>query len=362
VIVDDGSTDEDTRRLLSNYSQPRTTVVHTPNRGLSAAKNTGAARTIGRYLCMLDADDRLMPRMLEQSVAAFESDPRLAFVSHWVRTFGDEHGDWTPQACGFPELLDRNVVNGAALVRRTALEAVGGFDESMRDGCEDWDFWISLVERDLPGCVIPEILFEYRRRPGSMSRVMMRDGGHERRYAYLAAKHRDTFQRYAPWLVGRRQRDIAHLRRHLQDLAHDTRHRLTPAVSKLRDDVAVLERRVQQRTEDLRAIDENTAALGEQQRLAAQLAESAVIQASLETAHTRLRAEAEAQARQLTTVSDRARAEVAHAQEVSRVLEAEARRAAVEVVALRKSVSWRLTAPLRWVYDMARPRVRRSRP
>ena len=77
-------------------------------------------------------------------------------------------------------LLDANTVNGAALVRRSAVEAVGGWDETMRDGLEDWDFWITLVERGYRGDIIPEILFRYRQRQDSMSRVNFAGHGHAR--------------------------------------------------------------------------------------------------------------------------------------------------------------------------------------
>src|SRR5437660_4655595 len=189
VVVDDGSTDQATRRLLAAYEKPRTRVIRSENRGLPAAKNLGLAETTGPYVCMLDADDRLDPQLLAKSVAALDRDPSLAFVSHWLRTFGDESWEWTPSRCDFPALLDVNTVNGAALVRRSALLAVGGFDESMRDGCEDWDAWISLVERGFKGAILPEVLFHYRRRPESMSRVMMRGEGHPRLYRRLTEKH-----------------------------------------------------------------------------------------------------------------------------------------------------------------------------
>ena len=167
LVVDDGSTENETRRL-------------------PAAKNLGLAHTTGPYVCMLDADDRLDPCLLEKSVAALDGDSSIAFVSHWLRTFGDEVWEWTPTRCDAPALLDVNTVNGAALVRRSALDAVGGFDESMRDGCEDWDVWISLVERGFKGAILPEVLFHYRRRPESMSRVTMRGEGHPRLYRRLA--------------------------------------------------------------------------------------------------------------------------------------------------------------------------------
>src|SRR5690349_2301444 len=111
LIVDDGSTDGETRRLLSAYQKPRTRVIRSENRGLPATKNLGLKNTRGSYVCMFDADDRLDPSFLQKSVAALDENPEVAFVSHWVRTFGDEVRDWTPSRCDFPALLDMNTVN-----------------------------------------------------------------------------------------------------------------------------------------------------------------------------------------------------------------------------------------------------------
>jgi len=218
LVVDDGSTEDETRRLLASYDKPRTRIVHSENRGLPAANNLGLAHTTGPYVCMLDADDRLDPCLLEKSVAALDGDSSIAFVSHWLRTFGDEVWEWTPTRCDAPALLDVNTVNGAALVRRSALDAVGGFDESMRDGCEDWDVWISLVERGFKGAILPEVLFHYRRRPESMSRVMMRGEGHPRLYRRLAEKHPRIYGEHVRPLIVRREEDISNLRRHVHDL------------------------------------------------------------------------------------------------------------------------------------------------
>src|SRR5579862_7046804 len=68
LIVDDGSTNDKTRTILSNYARPRTTVYRTPNRGLAAARNFLVARARGEYLCALDADDKLHPTFLEKTV------------------------------------------------------------------------------------------------------------------------------------------------------------------------------------------------------------------------------------------------------------------------------------------------------
>jgi glycosyltransferase involved in cell wall biosynthesis len=379
VVVDDGSTDEGTKRLLADYRKPRTRVVQSPNRGLPAAKNLGLAETTGPYVCMLDADDRLDPQLLAKSVAALDGDPSVAFVSHWLRTFGDETWDWTPARCDFPALLDTNTVNGAALVRRTALEAVGGFDESMREGCEDWDLWIALVERGLKGAILPEILFHYRRRPDSMSRLMMQGDGHPRLYRRLAEKHARAYATHISPLVTRREEDLTNLRRHIHDLALQHYRWLGPELTKWRSDVEVLERKTtrvarQRAEEDERA--RLNAALeasqherklqeqrfqAEEQRFRAETqrfqAEAQRFQAETHRFQTEERRFQEEQARSRAAADEeRLRAENhARAFETARdralELDASFNRARNEVDGLRRSISWRATAPLRAVYS-----------
>jgi glycosyltransferase involved in cell wall biosynthesis len=260
VVVDDGSTERETLRVLASFDKPRTRIVRSNNCGLPAAKNLGLAHTTGPYVCMLDADDRLEPTLLEKSVAALDTDPSIAFVSHWLRTFGDEVWEWTPASCDASALLDANTVNGAALVRRSALEAVGGFDESMREGCEDWDIWISLVEQGFKGTILPEVLFNYRRRPESMSRAMMRGDGHPRLYRRLAEKHPRIFRDQVGPLIVRREDDIANLRRHIHDLELERYNWLDPELAKWRSDVAMLDRKAARVARD-RARDEQLTAL-----------------------------------------------------------------------------------------------------
>src|SRR5689334_7345810 len=105
VIVNDGSTDPATNRLLADYRRPKTRVLTTENRGLSAARNLAIAHATGAYICALDADDVLEPRYLERAVAHLEADPTLGFVSSWLETFGDEQWVWKQDRCDLPALL-----------------------------------------------------------------------------------------------------------------------------------------------------------------------------------------------------------------------------------------------------------------
>src|SRR5712671_3008473 len=178
VVVDDGSTDTATRSLLADYRRPRTRVLHTAHGGVSAARNFAIANTTGTYLCALDADDRLEPTYFEKAVPVLEADPATTFVSCWLRTFGEEAWEWKPERCDLPALLWEDTVLTASLVRREAVVAVGGYDTQMPvQGLEDWDLWLTLVERGYRGVILREVLFNYRRRAGSLSTISWNGSG-----------------------------------------------------------------------------------------------------------------------------------------------------------------------------------------
>src|SRR5262245_46865272 len=73
LVVDDGSTDG-TDSVLSEF-RPPVRVIRQPNRGRSAARNTGLRAATGDAVIFLDSDDVLMPGCLESCVAALEAHP-----------------------------------------------------------------------------------------------------------------------------------------------------------------------------------------------------------------------------------------------------------------------------------------------
>ncbi len=267
IVVNDGSTDHATNERLNAFDRPRTRVIATENRGLAAARNLGIAEARGRYICALDADDMLCPTYLEKAVRLLEADPSLSFVSSWLENFGEESWTWTQEHCDLPTLLNECTVCTAALVRTTALRAVGGYDEGMPEqGYEDWDLWIGLVERGYVGTIIPEVLFRYRRRQGSMSSICCVGDGHEKLLRYIVGKHFDSYRRHYRDVLLRKEAATAAILKSNLALETDIETSLVPEVSRRRDELDRLRRK-------LHAAREESALRSERDRLAERVKE-----------------------------------------------------------------------------------------
>ncbi|RWX45350.1 Glycosyl transferase family 2 [Candidatus Electrothrix aarhusensis] len=170
IVVNDGSTDPFTVNHLQQLNFPKTRVLHTENQGLSSARNNGIREAQGEYILPLDADDRIGPTYLEQAVQLLDADPELGIVYCKARFFGDRNGEWQLPEYSLEEMLLNNVIFCTSFFRRADWEEVGGFDPAMIYGWEDYDFWLSLIERGRQVQRIPEILFYYRIRSDSMLR------------------------------------------------------------------------------------------------------------------------------------------------------------------------------------------------
>ncbi|WP_223752195.1 glycosyltransferase [Myxococcus sp. XM-1-1-1] len=192
VLVDDGSTDEESIELLDRVQAPDLRIIRKQNGGLSSARNAGLKVARGHYVLPLDPDDLIAPSFLEKAVTVMEATSGLGYVTSLVTYFVDDAtqvtGGWAPWGMERDALWVANVASTCtALMRRRDVEDVGGYDEWLT-GYEDWDVFCSLAERGLGGSVIPEPLFQYRLRPDSMTRTSL-VGDRYRLMAYLYQKH-----------------------------------------------------------------------------------------------------------------------------------------------------------------------------
>jgi GT2 family glycosyltransferase len=161
VIVNDGSTDELTlRKLAMLESQAR--VIRQENRGLPAARNTGIHHARADIVFPLDCDDTIEPTFLAETVATLTTaPPEVGMVVTHIRLVGAESGVWPRYFNNF-DLLFTNAPSNALVFRKECWRAAGGYDETMRDGYEDWDFSLRLVEAGFRGVEIAKPLYNYR--------------------------------------------------------------------------------------------------------------------------------------------------------------------------------------------------------
>jgi len=170
IIVNDGSTDSYTNDLLAGYNKNHVRIIETENQGLAAARNCGIAAATGKYILPLDADDKIEPHYVEKAVAVLDQDPEIGIVYSGATLFGDVNSSWNLPEYSLQRMLIDNIIFCSAFFRRKDWLAVGGYDESMIYGWEDYSLWLSLIELGKKVYQIPEKLFNYRVASDSMVR------------------------------------------------------------------------------------------------------------------------------------------------------------------------------------------------
>lgn len=167
LLIDDGTTDPAAQAALRVWAtRPGVQVIaHGENRGLSAARNTGMAAARTDLVLQLDADDRVDPTFAEKAAWALAGHPEWSFVNAWVRVFGASEYVWTRGFEAGRDFLADNQTNPIAVIRRSIDRAIGGHTESIRDGLEDWDYWLKMASHGHWGGTIHEVLIDYRTHP-----------------------------------------------------------------------------------------------------------------------------------------------------------------------------------------------------
>lgn len=189
ICVNDGSTDN-SAEVLNGYARQdrRVKVMHQPNAGVAAARNTGLAAARSRYVAFADSDDWLEPDACEKAVRLMLDDPDLDYVCWGVELV---YGRVKP--CGYPEAGLRNLIKhegkqrmSLQIVRDTLgsvwnklfkLEIIRKYDIQFPHGhlSEDVGFWHKYAAHSLYGYYVADKLYNYNRtREDSLTRLMPR--------------------------------------------------------------------------------------------------------------------------------------------------------------------------------------------
>lgn len=149
------------KQTYKNYE----VIVVSDALNLPEGRNKGIRRAKGEYILCLDVDDKIEPTFLEKCLEANDD-----IVSTAQQEFGDSNNLWNTQKTHpvFSDFLEGNQINCCSLFKRKVWETVGGFDEDMTDGYEDWLFWAKATQKSFTITVIKDPLFLYRKHGHSM--------------------------------------------------------------------------------------------------------------------------------------------------------------------------------------------------
>ena len=173
IVINDGSTDN-TAAVAAGYVG--LTCIQQRNLGLPTARNVGLQASTGEYIVFLDADDRLLPEALETGLRCLRALPDCAFVYGFCDLI-DHDGALLPplpqtaiEQNHYRTLFKANYIwtPGAIIFRRSVFEQVGGFDQALVSGCEDWDLYLRIAKHCLIHCH-GKVIVQYRKHRASMS-------------------------------------------------------------------------------------------------------------------------------------------------------------------------------------------------
>src|SRR5205814_9336675 len=94
IIVDDGSSEAETTRILNEAAEAGHCVVPQPNRGVGAARNAGIRLAKGEFILPLDSDNRLRDVYLNEGVSLLKNNPTVGVIYADAEYFGERSGRW----------------------------------------------------------------------------------------------------------------------------------------------------------------------------------------------------------------------------------------------------------------------------
>ena len=212
IIVDDGS-DATTKKILNAINHPLVQIVYQENKGVSGARNHAIRIAQTDYILNLDADDYYEPTFLEKAVAVFNQDQEVVAVSSYHRIFRQTKTVEIIKPVG-GKLKDFIVINNCSantFFRKSSWQEVGGFDEKMHAGYEDWEFWIAILKLGGTIDIIQEVLSHYRIKKVSRDQNALKKHDFELRN-YIFLKHKEMYHEHLDFYIGELLRQNSLLR------------------------------------------------------------------------------------------------------------------------------------------------------
>jgi glycosyltransferase involved in cell wall biosynthesis len=197
ILIDDGSTDPKSINIFNSVEFKDCIKIHKKNGGPSSARNLGITKAKGKYILPLDSDDKIAPSYIDKAVRILESDPKCGIVYCKSRFFGQDSGQWNLPRFTVGKMLISNIIFNAGLFRKEDWDYCHGYDEELKVGIEDWDFWLSILELNRSVYQIPEVLFYYRIKPISRNKNFAKEKEVlKETFLYIQNKHKEFYKEH----------------------------------------------------------------------------------------------------------------------------------------------------------------------
>lgn len=199
ILVDDGSNAE-TKAVLKKLEHKITKLITQENQGQSTARNVGIKAAKGDYILCLDSDDYFEASFCEEAIEVLLISKEVKIVTSHLRRFNQKQtlDIFVPSGGDIRNFILKNAATGSAMFRKSDVLEVQGYDEKMRKGFEDWEFYIRLLENEGCAHVIPQVYLNYRVRDNSTTTRANKIKSELLEYIYLKnksifVKHFDSF-------------------------------------------------------------------------------------------------------------------------------------------------------------------------
>lgn len=164
ICVNDGSRDNSSK-IIKELAEKYKNILYfelEKNLGVINARNLAIDSSSGEYILPLDADDTIEPTYVEKAVNILDNNTDIGIVYCKAKLCGNKNKFWNLPDFNIDNILYENCIFNCALFRKIDFIQAGKYKENMKDGCEDWDLWLSFIELGLRPYRIDEVLFNYR--------------------------------------------------------------------------------------------------------------------------------------------------------------------------------------------------------
>jgi cellulose synthase/poly-beta-1,6-N-acetylglucosamine synthase-like glycosyltransferase len=144
IIINDGSPDN-TQDVANKWvvKDSRFRYYEIENSGVSSARNFGINQATGNWILPLDGDDKIGNNYLLLAKKEMQNNSTIIYCK--AQYFGEKTGEFALEHFTKYELLYSNKIFCTAFFKKEFWENLQGYDETMKDGYEDWEFWIRII-------------------------------------------------------------------------------------------------------------------------------------------------------------------------------------------------------------------------